>query len=205
MSVEALLSFALAIFVFAITPGPGVFALLAKAMREGVWRSTPLNMGMATSDVAYLVLACYGLSTLAAHWGEVFTVVRFVGGAYLLYLALKMWTSPIHMETPVSTLQPTAVWAGFLQGFLISASNPKVILFYIAFLPTFLDVQVLTGQDVVLVALVTFSSLMLGLTLIAMIAAWMRQVFRSQKAQRRVNRSAASLMGLAGLYLVVRH
>lgn len=204
MSLASALSFLLAIFIFGITPGPGVFALIARALQRGSWSCLPLALGMILSDVVYLVLACLGLAALATHWSEVFTVIRFAGAAYLCYLGWKMWTAPV---TPVSDEKPDRRDAlhAFTQGFLISASNPKVILFYIAFLPTFMDVTALSGEGIVLASVLTLVGLLSGLMLIAATAAQARRYLRSPRAARGLNRVSGSVMALAGLYLASRH
>ncbi|WP_338100610.1 LysE family translocator [Salinicola corii] len=91
-----------------------------------------------------------------------------------------------------------------MQGFLISASNPKVILFYIAFLPTFVDLERLGGSALALLAGLTVAGLMAGLCLVAAGAARARRALRSPRAQRRLNRGAGSLMIGAGALLIAK-
>ncbi len=204
MSLASALSFLLAIFIFGITPGPGVFAIIARALQRGSWSCLPLALGMILSDIVYLVLACLGLAALATHWGEVFTLIRFAGAAYLCYLGWKMWTAPVSTTSEEKPDSRDGLHA-FTQGFLISASNPKVILFYIAFLPTFMDVTALSGEGIVLASLLTLVGLLAGLMLIAATASQARRYLRSPRAVRGMNRVSGSIMALAGIYLAGRH
>ncbi|MEH6577315.1 MAG: LysE family translocator [Amphritea sp.] len=204
MSIESALTFFIAIFIFGVTPGPGVFAVLAKAMVEGARRCFMLSLGMAISDIIYLVLACLGLATIAEHWGGLFTVIRWVGAAYLIYLGYKLFTTPVNTAAQSTTNIGKAASLEFVQGFLISASNPKVILFYIAFLPTFMDLTVLTQRDIAIAAILTLLALMLGLTLIAIGAHWASAKLRSPAAVKRLNQSAGSIMMGAGVFLASR-
>lgn len=200
MTLESSITFFAALFIFAITPGPGVFAILARALVSGSRSCLSLCFGMAVSDVVYLILACFGLATIAENYGTVFTIIRFAGAGYLIYLGWKMWFTEVNV-----TLQQEhshgGLLAGFCQGFLISASNPKVILFYIAFLPTFMDLTVLSSGDIVLAACLAISALMLGLMLVAVSAASAKKVFRSESAMKGLNRSAGGIMAGAGIYL----
>lgn len=206
MSIESALTFFIAIFIFGITPGPGVFAILARAMVDGARSCFTLALGMTISDIIYLVLACFGLAAIAEHWGELFTVIKWCGAAYLCYLGWKLWTSPIASEDDESDIKPTIGHSmSFLQGFLISASNPKVILFYIAFLPTFMDLTQLSTQDIVLASTLTLIALMAGLMLIAASASMARKALKSPQAVKRLNRTAGSIMVGAGIYLVSRN
>ena len=75
MSVESALTFFLAIFIFGITPGPGVFALLARALTSGARACFFLALGMTISDILYLIFACLGLAAIATHWGESYNFV----------------------------------------------------------------------------------------------------------------------------------
>jgi threonine/homoserine/homoserine lactone efflux protein len=201
MTIESAIIFFATIVVFSITPGPGVFAILAKALSEGARPCIGLSFGMAVSDVVYLVLACYGLSAIAEQWGGVFTAIRIVGAIYLIYLGWKLWRARAeYIEGQSSTKK----MSGFVQGFLISASNPKVILFYIAFLPSFMDLTILSISDIVLASLIVLIGLMLGLMSIAVSASWARNYFRSEKALKGLNRVAGSIMISAGVYLGTR-
>jgi len=202
MTIESALSFFLAIFIFGITPGPGVFAILARALVSGARSCFWLALGMVISDIIYLVLACYGLATLAEHWGEAFTVVRIVGAGYLIYLGIKMWLAARQQNLPSGVPVKEKTSLSFLQGFIISASNPKVILFYIAFLPTFIDLTLLTRTDITLAAALTLIGLMAGLMLIAAGASSARRYVQSERGHKTLNRTAGSVMIGAGTYLV---
>ncbi len=203
MTPESGLTFFIAIVIFAITPGPGVFALLARALTNGAGSCVSLALGMTISDIIYLVLACFGLAALAEHWGGAFTLIRFAGAAYLLYLGWKMWCAPLPEQSDCQQPAPDQALS-FIQGFLISASNPKVILFYIAFLPTFMDLSSLSGSDITIAALITLAGLMLGLMMIAFGASSARRMFRSDRAMKRLHRSAGGIMMAAGGYLAAR-
>lgn len=203
MSLESSLTFFIAILIFGITPGPGVFAILGRAMSTGAPSCFWLSFGMVLSDMLYLILACYGLSTLAETWTGTFLAIRIFGASYLAYLAYKMWTAPVNAVVDMR-MTSTSQLASLVQGFMISASNPKVILFYLAFLPTFIDLTQLVGADVLLVSVIQFFALMIGLMFVAYSAASARIFFRTPSAVRMLNRFAGSLMAAAATYLVLR-
>ncbi|EGG94932.1 putative threonine efflux protein [gamma proteobacterium IMCC1989] len=215
MTIESAITFFIAIFIFGITPGPGIFAILARSMLHGAKSCFWLSTGMVISDILYLIMACFGLATIAQAWEEAFFVIRIVGAAYLLYLGWKMWVAPLPEE--LSSKEPLSkesdivpafpaygVMSSFTQGFLISASNPKVILFYIAFLPTFMDVTALSQTDIILASALTFVALLSGLSLVAAGAAQARRYLRSARAVKYLNRSAGSIMMSAGVYIGFR-
>ena len=204
MTFESGLAFFIAILIFSVTPGPGVFALLARAMTQGAASCFPLALGMAVSDIIYLVFACLGLAVIAEHYAGLFTAIRIIGAVYLIYLGWKMWHDRSHLTEQAETAIKSSAMMGLLQGFLISASNPKVILFYIAFLPTFMDLNLLTTKDIAIAALLCLLGLMIGLMAISYTAAWARRYFQSRRAMTGLNRIAGSIMISAGLYIGTR-
>ncbi|AQS39641.1 putative threonine efflux protein [Shewanella psychrophila] len=207
MSLESAITFFIAMFIFGITPGPGVFAILARAMVQGPKKCISLAAGMVTSDLIYLIFACFGLATIAENWSEVFVVIRYLGAAYLIYLGYKMFKALPQVGEEVSSqvkeLKKSRPMASFAQGFLISTSNPKVILFYISFLPTFIDLTVLKTQDIVLVSVLSCSALISGLMLIAFGAAKLAKTLKTPLAHKRLNQGAGSIMIAAGSYLAI--
>ncbi|NLQ16490.1 LysE family translocator [Marinomonas sp. M1K-6] len=206
MTLESGMTFFLAIFIFSITPGPGVFAILARSMAKGARASLSLSLGMVLSDIVYLVMACYGLAAIASSWESAFLLIRYAGAAYLIYLGWKMWTSPIvTSSSEEDQRQASNELASFIQGFMISASNPKVILFYVAFLPTFMDLTVLSGVDIVLASFLASVALLLGLTIIAMGASQARRFMRSERSMKSLNRTAGGIMASAGAFLALKN
>ncbi len=202
MSPESALSFFFIIFLFAITPGPGVFALLARSLTSNVKTCVSLALGMALSDVVYLILACFGLAVIAEQWAGLFMIIRFVGAFYLFYLGWKMWNATPETLLKDDTSDVTfTTGQGLLQGFLISASNPKVIFFYIAFLPTIMDLNSLTFFDIALASGITLLGIMMGLMTIVLCASSAKRFLTSTKAVRGLNRTSGGIMIGAGSYL----
>lgn len=205
MTLESGITFFLAILIFAVTPGPGVFAVIAKSMMKGARASVSLCVGMVISDIVYLVMACLGLAAIASTWEGVFLVIRYVGAAYLIYLGWKMWVSPVSTSSDdFAQLESKSEVASFVQGFMISASNPKVILFYVAFLPTFMDLTVLSGVDIVIASVLAFTGLMLGISLISVSASQARRLMKSERSMKTLNRSSGGIMVSAGAYLALK-
>ena len=205
MTLESGITFFIAIFIFGITPGPGIFAILARSISRGARASFSLCLGMVMSDVVYLVMACYGLAAIAAAWEDVFLAIRYAGAAYLIYLGWKMWMSPVSTMSSGDNLQEANnEMASFVQGFMISASNPKVILFYVAFLPTFMDLTVLSAMDIVLAAFLTCVALLLGLTIISVGASQARRFMKSERSMKTLNKTAGGIMASAGAFLALK-
>ena len=199
VSIELALSYIVAIFIFAVVPGPGVFAVMARAMVYG-WRNCiSLIVGIVLSDVVYLLFACYGLAFVAEHFNSLFTLIRFAGA---VFLGWSMWTKPItHSMERMDADYTDEHLSGLIQGFLISASNPKVMLFYLAFVPGFMDLSELLLASVILQALLTAVGIFLGTFMIAVFASRLSLYFKSERSLSYLNKTAGGTMMGVGAYI----
>lgn len=203
MTLLSVLSLSAAIFILAATPGPGVFATVSRSLASGFVPALSVIAGIVTGDVIFLLFAVLGLSVVAELMGELFFVVRLCGAAYLIYLGIKIFVSrPGPAQTGPAPRK--AARGNYLAGLLITLSNPKVILFYCGFLPTFMDLSTLTAPDVGVVCLVIAAVLSLVLAAYAWLAARARQMFSSTRAVRRLNRTAGSVMIGTGVAIAVK-
>lgn len=143
MSFETFLAMTAAVLVLAATPGPVVLATIARSMSGGMRASIPFLFGVATADIIYAGLAMLGLSWIAATYGPVFEVIKWLGAGYLMWLGISLARSAFQNPDDVKTkpAKPESVFMGWLSGLVITLGNPKLILFYVSFLPTFVDLE----------------------------------------------------------------
>ena len=193
-----------ATFVLAATPGPGVFVTISRAIASGFANATVLVFGLILGDIIFLLLAIYGLNFIAQVLGELFTVVKYIGGAYLIYLGYKIWTSK-STKFHLKKTNKISWRENYLSGLFISLSNPKVILFYLGFLPAFIDLQTLTTADVFLVTLIVALTLASVLLSYAYMTHRARELFTNQKALNRLNKTSGGVMMGAGALLILKN
>jgi threonine/homoserine/homoserine lactone efflux protein len=193
-----------AMFLLAVTPGPGVLATVARALASGFRPAAMVVLGIVAGDLLFLLLAIFGLGALAAILGELFSVVKYLGAAYLVWLGLRLWFSEPAAPDDTRLHSGPGATGNLISGLLITLANPKVILFYLGLLPTFIDLQRLTLVDTLITMLVV--STVLGATLLgyALAAARARQLLRSRRAARLMNRAAGSAMLGAGTALALK-
>jgi threonine/homoserine/homoserine lactone efflux protein len=204
LTVYSAIGFSVAMLVLAASPGPGVFATIARALASGFRPSLDVICGIVLGDVIFLLFAAFGLSMVAQALGNMFFIVKICGGAYLIWLGVRIW---LKKPEPVIGNQNRNIhsqWGNFATGLVITLSNPKVILFYCGFLPTFLDLSALTLIDLVIV--VTIITAVLGCVLgtYAFLASRARRMFTNQQAVRRLNRAAGGVMVAAGVAIAIR-
>lgn len=187
----------------AATPGPGVFATVGRALASGFQHAAVVVLGIVIGDLIFLMFAIYGLATVAAWMGDLFTVVRYAGAAYLIWLGITLWRSD-PANTAVAAIAEPAWSQNLISGLLITLSNPKVILFYLGFLPAFVDLSRLNGLDTMLLAAVV--ALVLGSILLtyAYAAANARELLRDSSATRLLNRIAGTLLIITGGVVATR-
>jgi threonine/homoserine/homoserine lactone efflux protein len=203
MDLSTTLALAGAVFVLGITPGPGVFAGVGRALACGLGPALAFTAGMLVGDVVLLLLAIFGLAAVAETMGELFVLVKVAGGAYLVWLGVKLWRiEPI----PVGAAPRggEGFWRTSLGGLVLTLGNPKAILFYAAFLPTFIDVTRLESGDVALTVAVVTVVLFLVMLGYCSLAARARRLFQSRKGMRWLNRGAGTLMIGAGAAVATR-
>lgn len=203
MTLSSLLIFAGALIVAAGSPGPSIAALVARVLARGYRDVLPFLIAMWCGEALWLSLAVAGLSTIAERFHVVFSVVKWLGVAYLLLLAWKMWFAPTQTDDDAlpHTQSPLKL---FLAGISVTLGNPKIMLFYVALLPTIVDLAnvtllgwvELTVTMILVLAFVDLSWVFL--------AAKARLLLRSGRAMRIANRTSAGLMAGAAAAIAAR-
>ena len=200
MTLELWLAFVAASAVLLIIHGPTILTVISYSMAHGRRTNVPLVAAVALGDSTALALSLVGLGTLLAASAFWFTVVKWVGGLYLIYLGVKLLRAGI---APTQSAAPGSRWRLFANTWLVTALNPKGIVFFIAFLPQFLR----PGADVkpqLWVLAITFVLMAtLNATLYAVFAASARRLLASPKAQRRFNLLGGSLLSGAGVWALL--
>ena len=203
MSLLNIFAFSLAMFLLAITPGPGVFATISRALSSGFLNASFVVMGIVIGDIIFLLLAIFGLSAIASILGDFFILVKYLGGIYLLFLGYKILTSK-EQETNLKGIYELSWKKNFLTGLIITLSNPKVLLFYLGFLPTFINLQTLTAIDIFIIS--TVVTIVLGGVMLAYAysASSAKNLFKSKSSKRKMNIAAGSVMISAGAVLIIK-
>jgi threonine/homoserine/homoserine lactone efflux protein len=133
-----LLAFVGASLALALTPGPAVVYIVARTVAQGRAGGLASVLGVALGNLANAVGAALGLAALFAVSSAAFTVVKWAGAAYLVYLGIRMWRAPAS-EGAAPAVTAQSARRVFRDGFIVALLNPKTALFFAAFLPQFLD------------------------------------------------------------------
>ncbi|HVX73913.1 MAG TPA: LysE family translocator [Devosia sp.] len=204
MSLFTLFAFTVAYVVAVLVPGPGVAAIVARALGGGFASAVPMILGILVGDLIYLVFALFGLAAIATYFGPIFVIVRWGSAVYLLYIAWQFWTAKPGSEQ-LGPRQREPWVRTFLSGFALTMGNPKTIVFYLALLPTVvpLDHPITALGFVELTGIVVVVLLAIG-SGYAALAAWARELFTSARAIRRMNKTAGIIMASAAAFVAAR-
>jgi threonine/homoserine/homoserine lactone efflux protein len=204
MDLPALLIFAGALLVAAGSPGPSLAALVARVIARG-WRDVlPFAAAMWLGEALWLTFAVCGLAALAETLHGAFLLVKYLGAAYLLYLAWRMWSAPVAVTPDSPTPRFGSSVRMFLAGLAVTLGNPKIMVFYLALLPTIIDLAritplawlELTGTMLMILAVIDLGYIVL--------AARARRLLGSPRALRIANRTSATILGAAAAKLATQ-
>ncbi|MBX3529571.1 MAG: LysE family translocator [Rhizobiaceae bacterium] len=194
MTLTGFVAYSAALAVAAAIPGPGVTALVARALGSGFRSSLFMSFGLVLGDLTYLTAVVLGLALLAQTFGTVFLIVKWLGVAYLAWLAWQFWSSGITAEKVEAKRGSGGFLASFMAGLLVTLGNPKTMVFYVALTPTIVDLRTLTLADYLILAALTVAVLLVVLVPYLVLAAKARSLLAAPRALKALNRTAAAFM-----------
>lgn len=155
MTLAVLLAYAGALFIAAAIPGPGVTALVARALGSGFRPTFFMGLGLIVGDMTYLTAVILGLAFIAQAFTTTFMLIKIAGALYLVYIAWKLWTAGL-MPQNIEAQRSTGMGMSFLSGLFVTLGNPKTMLFYVALVPTLVDLEAIGLRDYGLLLAATF-------------------------------------------------
>jgi threonine/homoserine/homoserine lactone efflux protein len=201
MSFQEILALLLIILVFVVSPGPGTLAVFGKSMQQGFIAAFFLSFGLILGDITYLVAVILSLDFFSNTIASFMDQVKIVGGMYLIYLGIQSWRSgSFKIKKDISK---KGNFAEFVTGYLISMANPKVMVFYIAILPNFINLKNLSLLIASEIIIITFLGLMAGISVINLGASKIKNKLESSDSNAYINRIVGSIMMLAGIWLAL--
>jgi threonine/homoserine/homoserine lactone efflux protein len=204
MTLAGFIAYCGALALAAAIPGPGVTALVARALGSGFRASLYMSLGLIAGDLTYLTAVVLGLALVAQTFGTLFLVVKWLGVLYLGWLAWTFWTSGITAETVEARKAKDGFAGSFLAGLTLTLGNPKTMIFYLAITPTIVDLRTVTLAEYGLLAVLTVAVLLLVLVPYLALAAKARWFLRTPRALKTLNRTAAAFMAGAAMAIAAR-
>ncbi len=204
MTLAGFIAYSGALALAAAIPGPGITALVARALGSGFRSSLFMSLGLIVGDLIYLTAVVLGLAIVAQTFGMVFMAIKWLGVAYLGWLAWKFWTHGISAENVEAQRGSEGFMSNFIAGLTLTLGNPKTMIFYLAITPTIVDLRTVTPAEYGMLAVMTVVVLLVVLVPYLALAAKARWFLKSPRALRTLNRTAASFMVGAAAAIAAR-
>ena len=208
MTIEMTAAFAGAFFLLAISPGPGLVAILSRTLGGGFPAGLMVTTGLVIGDAIFLAVAMVGLSAIASTMGPLFQIIKYAGAAYLVWLGVQAFRAAsakieIDAAAPLAA-RAVSLWKDLGLGLFVTLGNPKPILFYGALLPTFLDLSQTSPRDfAVLMAVVVIVSFAVYSAYMLMVER-ARRLLNSTRTIRRLNQTTGVMLIGSGIVVASR-
>ncbi|MCF5029306.1 LysE family transporter [Pseudomonas syringae] len=206
MALETWLGFFAACWIISLSPGAGAIASMSCGLQYGFWRGYWNALGLQIALVAQIAIVAAGLGAVLAASDMAFTLIKWFGVAYLVYLGIKQWRALPADLADESAVRPVGKpMTLVLRGFLVNISNPKALIFILAILPQFIDPAAPLLMQYAIIA-----ATMVVVDLIVMagytgLASKVLRLLKTPRQQRRMNRTFASLFVGAAGFLATLH
>jgi len=197
-----LLSFFTLAFLVAITPGPSVIYVVSYSLRYGPKAGIVSTLGINSGSILAILIAAFGLSYLLKVYPNIIVNIQIIGSFYIIYLAVLMWPRGSVIDIDEQRLTKQSYRNLFKNGFITSVLNPKDILFYTAFIPTFIPQSAVEKSYQTYFLLLAFSFMAIGFftkTAFAIFSGYTKKVLHS-KYSNSINYLASSMLFLLGVF-----
>ena len=199
MDLLTLLSLVIATFVYAISPGPGLFAVLAISTRFGSLPAIWLSIGHTIGDIIYVALAMLALNALAELISDSMLYVKVLGASYLIFIGYQQFRSRgVSFE---QSTKKSSILKLLLAGFIVGVTNPKTIIFYLSFLPIFIDLNNLTTATEVQVIIAIGATVFFVLSLANILGIRLRKHIENPSTIKRINQVTGITMIFVGIFV----
>jgi len=197
------LEFILTVLLLELTPGPNMAYLATLTLDRGRRAGLLATAGVAAGLSVHAIVAAFGLGVLISQFPLLYQALRWTGVAYLLYLAWKLWTAPAE-RVAVQEDPRQHGWRAFVASLMLTLANPKAILFFLALLPTVVDLATMNALTFVEISLSMALIMPVVMFSYVFLAARARQLFTTPSAVRRLNRGSGVAMASAAVVVATR-
>ncbi len=198
---EYLFAYIVAVSILLIIPGPTALLIISYSISHGRKAALGIIAGVALGDLTAMTITMVGLGTLLSASATAFTLLKWVGALYLVYLGISIWRAPV-MPAQAQAMPHKSTGKVFFHAYAVTALNPKSITFFVAFLPHFIDKRLAFGPQMLVLGIVYFIlelSFVLGFWCLGALA---RKTISKPGIQRLVNRTGGAMVIMAGIAAV---
>ena len=203
MSLELWLAFVAASALLLVIPGPTILTVISYSLAHGRRANVPLVAAVALGDSTALALSLLGLGAVLASSAFWFAVLKSAGGLYLIYLGVRLLRRGVASAEIAAPAAPGSRWRLFANTWLVTALNPKGIVFFVAFLPQFVTPGADAARQLWILAATFVLMAIVNATLYAVFAAAAHRMLTAPRAQRGFNLAGGTLLAGAGVWALL--
>tara|TARA_R110002110_G_scaffold2863_6_gene14442 strand:+ start:1108 stop:1737 length:630 start_codon:yes stop_codon:yes gene_type:complete len=185
--------------ILALVPSLSVVTVTARAAAYGFRHGAAAAAGIVAGDLVFILLAVLGLAALASSLDGVLIVLKYGGGAYLIWLGVRLWRAGPARAEPGAV--PAKLSSSFFAGLLLTLGDQKAVLFYLVFFPAFVDLNALTAPDIAAILAIAAVSVGTAKLAYACLAARAGRLF-GPRASSRLTVLAAGMLIVVGVFLI---
>ncbi|MDX1432689.1 MAG: LysE family translocator [Gammaproteobacteria bacterium] len=189
--------------VISVAPGPSDFAVVARSVAAGFAQALFMIAGIVVADFLFIVLAVYSLSEVAEWMGGMFVWVKYVCGAYLIWLGIGSMRAAPQGAAPAAGSAYASARSSFLGGLLITLGDPKAILFYMGLFPAFVDLADLALSDTVVIMIIATAVICGVKGTYAWLADRAKRLFEQDGVRRKLDIAAGCVLAGTGVFLLL--
>ena len=201
MGLSVWITYFIATVILSLSPGPGVFSAISSGLHHGLKRGLWNGVGMQLANFILLIVVAVGLGAILLASENLFTLVKWVGVAYLIYLGIVTWRTRPRGFVDTDDGRPHTAREIFVRGFLVNITNPKGIIFFAAVFPQFVDVSKPQVPQYAILALTTFAVDVVVMTAYTALAAKVIGAMRDERHLKWINRTLGGAFVAAGVAL----
>ena len=201
MDFSAWLSYLLVTIILSLSPGPGVFSSISSGLHHGFRRGVWNGVGMQLANLLLLIIVAVGLGAILIASETMFTIVKWIGVAYLIYLGVVTWRTRPRGFVDEDDGKPHTAREIFMRGFWVNITNPKGIIFFAAVFPQFIDIARPQAPQYAILAATTFVVDVIVMAGYTALAAKVMGAMRDERHLKWINRTLGGAFVAAGVAL----
>lgn len=198
LTFENALALVAATAVLGLSPGPAVFAIVARAMSLPFRRTFLFITGIVFGDFIFAMLAMCGVALLVSEHAIYFLILKVAGGGYLIYLGMRALLAKTTVKD-IQKIEGESAWKLLSSGFFLTAGNPKDLLFFVSFLPAFIDLKTADPLQMLIVATLIVFTFIATLSFYAVLISTVGEWLKNPKTILWLDRMAGSILIIVGL------
>ncbi|MFZ0614082.1 MAG: LysE family translocator [Desulfobacterales bacterium] len=203
MNLETYGAFIAATIIVLVIPGPTIILVISQSAIHGRRAVLPLATGVTLGDFTAMTLSLLGLGAVLAASATLFSILRWIGAVYLIYLGIRLWCSNPILQDITSQSTTVSRRRFFANAYVVTALNPKSIVFFVAFLPQFVDHRSQIALQFIVLGVTFLILAALNSTLYGLFAGRLRDILQKKTAHRWFNRCGGSALIGAGIFTAV--